>query len=183
MVIIITMVMVPPHPSPLLCSFLCSPPLFRCYRGGCDCAGIPATVRKVFIIGPDRKIKASLAYPTAAGRFFPEILRLVDALQLAAKYPIATPVNWKKGDDVMIQPTVRSGQTRTVRRAAFLPPRLLVARNCSSAVCTQCAALHLALLPPSRPHLTCCRSPMRTPRRASQATVRWRSPVARATCA
>lgn len=71
-----------------------------------DAAGIPATVRKVFIIGPDRKIKASLAYPTAAGRFFPEILRLIDALQLSTKFPIATPVNWQKGDDVMIQPTV-----------------------------------------------------------------------------
>jgi alkyl hydroperoxide reductase subunit AhpC len=71
-----------------------------------DAAGIPATVRKVFIIGPDRKTKAILAYPTSAGRYFPEILRLIDALQLATKAPIATPVNWLPGQDVMIQPSV-----------------------------------------------------------------------------
>ena len=71
-----------------------------------DGKGLPATVRKVFVIGPDRKIKASLSYPTVAGRYFPEILRLIDALQLGAKFPIATPVGWQKGDDVMIQPTV-----------------------------------------------------------------------------
>jgi len=53
-----------------------------------------------------QKIKATLTYPTAAGRFFPEILRLIDALQLAAKYPIATPVNWTPGSDLMIQPSV-----------------------------------------------------------------------------
>jgi len=62
--------------------------------------------RKVFIIGPDRKIKASLSYPTVAGRYFPEIIRLVDALQLGSKYPIATPVGWQKGEDVMIQPSL-----------------------------------------------------------------------------
>lgn len=71
-----------------------------------DNAGIPATVRKVFVIGPDRKIKLQLIYPTAVGRNFDEIIRVIDALQLAAKYPIATPVNWTKGKDVMIQPTV-----------------------------------------------------------------------------
>jgi alkyl hydroperoxide reductase subunit AhpC len=60
----------------------------------------------VFIIGPDRKIKASLSYPTVAGRYFPEIIRLVDALQLGSKYPIATPVGWQKGEDVMIQPSL-----------------------------------------------------------------------------
>jgi 1-Cys peroxiredoxin 6 len=71
-----------------------------------DAAGLPATVRKVFVIGPDRKVKLVLAYPTAVGRNFAEILRVIDALQLAAKYPIATPVNWQRGKDVMIQPSV-----------------------------------------------------------------------------
>jgi peroxiredoxin 6 len=71
-----------------------------------DNAGIPATVRKVFLVGPDHKIKLQLIYPTAVGRNFTEIFRVVDALQLAAKFPIATPVNWKQGDNVMIQPTV-----------------------------------------------------------------------------
>ena len=71
-----------------------------------DAAGIPATVRKVFLVGPDRKIKLQLIYPTAVGRNFAEIFRVIDALQLAAKFPIATPVNWTPGGDVMIQPTV-----------------------------------------------------------------------------
>ena len=68
--------------------------------------GIPATVRKVFVVGPDHKIKLQLIYPTAVGRNFAEIFRVIDALQLAAQYPIATPVNWTPGCDVMIQPTV-----------------------------------------------------------------------------
>lgn len=71
-----------------------------------DDKGLPVTVRKVFIIGPDRKIKAALSYPTVAGRYFPEILRLIDALQLGAKFPIATPVGWTPGQDVMIQPSL-----------------------------------------------------------------------------
>jgi peroxiredoxin 6 len=71
-----------------------------------DGKGMPITVRKVFIVGPDKKLKASLTYPTVAGRSFAEILRLVDALQLGAKHPIATPVEWTPGSRVMIQPTV-----------------------------------------------------------------------------
>lgn len=76
-------------------------------------------MRKVFIIGPDRKTKASLSYPTVAGRFFPEILRLIDALQLGAKYPIATPVGWKKGEDVVIQPTVSDEDATRIFPAGF----------------------------------------------------------------
>ena len=71
-----------------------------------DGAGIPATVRKLFIIGPDRKTKLVLIYPTSVGRNFVEVLRVIDALQLAAKFPIATPANWVAGGDVMIQPSV-----------------------------------------------------------------------------
>ena len=71
-----------------------------------DAPGIPATVRKVFLIGPDKKVKLQLIYPTAVGRNFAEILRCIDALQLAATHPIATPVNWQRGQDVMIQPSV-----------------------------------------------------------------------------
>jgi 1-Cys peroxiredoxin 6 len=71
-----------------------------------DNAGVPATVRKVFLVGPDKKVKLQLIYPTAVGRNFAEILRCIDALQLAATHPIATPVNWQKGQDVMIQPSV-----------------------------------------------------------------------------
>ena len=79
-----------------------------------DKKGLPITVRKVFIVGPDRKIKATLTYPTVAGRSFPEILRLVDALQLGAKHPIATPVDWQPGQKVMIQPTVSAEEAASL---------------------------------------------------------------------
>lgn len=75
-------------------------------------AGIPATVRKLFIIGPDRRVKLQLIYPTGVGRNFSEILRCVDALQLTAKHPVATPVDWVQGGDVMIQPTLDDAAAR-----------------------------------------------------------------------
>jgi alkyl hydroperoxide reductase subunit AhpC len=64
------------------------------------------TVRSVFIIGPDKKIKLMLTYPASTGRNFDEILRVIDSLQLTAKYSVATPVNWKDGDDVIIVPSL-----------------------------------------------------------------------------
>lgn len=71
-----------------------------------------ATVRAVFIIGPDKKIKAILIYPMVAGRNFDEVLRLLDALQLNARHTVATPVNWRPGDDVIIPPAVTDEQAR-----------------------------------------------------------------------
>jgi alkyl hydroperoxide reductase subunit AhpC len=71
-----------------------------------------ATVRSVFIIGPDKKVKAMLTYPMTAGRNFDEVLRLLDALQVGAKHGVATPVNWKPGDDVIIPPAVSDEQAR-----------------------------------------------------------------------
>ncbi len=65
-----------------------------------------ATVRSVFIIGPDKKIKLMLTYPMTTGRNFDEILRVLDSMQLTAKHKVATPVNWKNGDDVIITPAV-----------------------------------------------------------------------------
>ena len=65
-----------------------------------------ATVRSVFIIGPDKKIKAMLTYPMSTGRNFDEVLRLLDSCQLTAKHQVATPVNWKRGEDVIIVPAV-----------------------------------------------------------------------------
>ena len=65
-----------------------------------------ATVRSVFIIGPDKKLKLSLTYPASTGRNFDEILRVVDRLQLTAKHSVATPVNWKHGEDVIIVPSI-----------------------------------------------------------------------------
>jgi len=74
--------------------------------GGKRTATDNATVRSVFIIGPDKKVKAMLIYPMSAGRNFDEVLRLLDALQLNAKHAVATPVNWKQGDDVIIPTSV-----------------------------------------------------------------------------
>lgn len=65
-----------------------------------------ATVRAVFIIGPDKKIKAMLIYPMTSGRDFDEVLRLLDSVQLSAKHTVATPVNWRPGQDVIIPPSV-----------------------------------------------------------------------------
>ena len=70
------------------------------------------TVRSVFIIGPDKKLKLSLTYPTSTGRNFEEILRLFDSLQLTADHSVATPVNWKQGDDVIIVPSLSDEDAR-----------------------------------------------------------------------
>jgi alkyl hydroperoxide reductase subunit AhpC len=64
------------------------------------------TVRSVFVIGPDNKVKLMITYPASTGRNFDEILRVIDSLQLTAKYSVATPVNWKDGEDVIIVPAV-----------------------------------------------------------------------------
>ena len=69
-------------------------------------AATNATVRSVFIIGPDKKIKLMLTYPMTTGRNFDEILRVLDSMQLTAKYKVATPVNWKHGEDVIITTAV-----------------------------------------------------------------------------
>jgi alkyl hydroperoxide reductase subunit AhpC len=77
---------------------------------GDTCAGRTpannATVRTVFVIGPDKKIKLMLVYPMTTGRNFDEVLRVLDSMQLTAKHQVATPVNWKSGDDVIIVPAV-----------------------------------------------------------------------------
>ena len=71
-----------------------------------------ATVRTVFVIGPDKKIKATLAYPMSAGRNFDEVLRLLDAVQLNAKFTVATPVNWRPGQDVIIPTSVSDDEAK-----------------------------------------------------------------------
>lgn len=77
-----------------------------------DAGGLPLTCRAVFIIGPDRCLKLSLLYPASVGRNFDEIIRVVDALQLTAKHNVATPVNWKVGDDVIVPPSVSNDAAR-----------------------------------------------------------------------
>jgi alkyl hydroperoxide reductase subunit AhpC len=71
-----------------------------------------ATVRSVFVIGPDKKIKAMLTYPMSTGRNFDEVLRLLDSCQLTAKHRVATPVNWKQGEDVIIVPAVSDAEAK-----------------------------------------------------------------------
>ena len=71
-----------------------------------------ATVRSVFVVGPDKKIKLMLTYPMTTGRNFDEVLRVVDSMQLTAKHQVATPVNWKAGDDVIIVPSVSNEQAK-----------------------------------------------------------------------
>jgi thioredoxin-dependent peroxiredoxin len=71
-----------------------------------------ATVRSVFLIGPDKKVKAMLTYPMSTGRNFDEVLRLLDSCQLTAKHTVATPVNWRPGEDVIIPPSVSDEQAK-----------------------------------------------------------------------
>ncbi len=78
-----------------------------------------ATVRSVFVIGPDKKIKASLTYPMSTGRNFDEVLRLLDSLQLNAKHAVATPVNWKPGEDVIIPTSVSDDQAKQKYTGGF----------------------------------------------------------------
>ena len=73
-----------------------------------------ATVRNVFVIGPDKKIKLVLIYPMTTGRNFDEVLRVIDSLQLTAKYKVATPVNWKPGEDVVIAGSVSNDQAKEI---------------------------------------------------------------------
>ena len=75
-------------------------------------AATNATVRTVYIVGPDKLIKAMLIYPMSTGRNFDEVLRLLDSIQLTAKYSVATPVNWKQGEDCIIVPSVSDEQAR-----------------------------------------------------------------------
>ncbi|MEZ5054570.1 MAG: peroxiredoxin [Chitinophagales bacterium] len=71
------------------------------------------TVRSVFVIAPDKKIKLTITYPASTGRNFNEILRVIDSLQLTANYSVATPVNWKEGEDVVIAPSISNEEAST----------------------------------------------------------------------
>ena len=81
------------------------------------------TVRNVFVVGPDKKIKLILVYPMTTGRNFDEVLRVIDSLQLTAKHKVATPVNWKQGDDVIIAGSVSDEDAKKVYPDGWKAPR------------------------------------------------------------
>ena len=81
------------------------------------------TVRNVFVIGPDKKIKLILVYPMTTGRNFDEVLRVIDSLQLTAKHKVATPVNWKQGEDVVISGSVSDDDAKKQVPAGWKAPR------------------------------------------------------------
>jgi alkyl hydroperoxide reductase subunit AhpC len=86
-------------------------------------AATNATVRSVFIIGPDKKIKLMLTYPMTTGRNFDEILRVLDSMQMTAKFKVATPANWKKGDDVIIAGSVSDEDAKKLFPAGWKAPK------------------------------------------------------------
>ena len=81
------------------------------------------TVRTVFLVGPDKKIKLSLTYPMSTGRNFDEVLRVLDSCQLTAKHKVATPVNWKQGEDVIIVPAVSDEEARKTYPDGWKAPK------------------------------------------------------------
>ena len=82
-----------------------------------------ATVRNVYVIGPDKKIKLVISYPMSTGRNFDEVLRVIDSMQLTSKHKVATPVNWKNGDDVIILPAVTDDEAKQKYPEGWKAPR------------------------------------------------------------
>jgi alkyl hydroperoxide reductase subunit AhpC len=91
--------------------------------GGTRTAADNATIRSVFVIGPDKKIKLVLTYPMTTGRNFDEVLRVVDSMQLTARHKVATPVNWKPGEDVIIAGSVSDDEARQKYPDGWKAPR------------------------------------------------------------
>ena len=94
-------------------------------EGSCDgrTAVDNQTVRTVFIIGPDKAVKAAISYPMSTGRNFDEVLRVIDSLQLTAKHRVATPANWKPGDDVIIAGSVSDEEAKKIYPGGWSAPR------------------------------------------------------------
>ena len=86
-------------------------------------AATNATVRTVFVIGPDKKIKLMLSYPMSTGRNFNEVLRVLDSIQLTARHKVSTPVNWKNGEDVIISGSVTDEEARKLYPKGWKAPR------------------------------------------------------------
>ena len=154
------------------------------------------TVRNVFIIGPDKKIKLILVYPMTVGRNFDEVLRVIDSLQLGAKHKVATPVNWKQGEDVIIAGSVTDDDAKKLYPAglevaeAVYPDRAAAAvstalhrRNASSPGLTRGSAFCAIDAAPAQPALTSVRMSDASPISASStASSRRRTPAGRRFC-
>ena len=91
--------------------------------GGKRTAADNATIRSVFVVGPDKKIKLVLTYPMTTGRNFDEVLRVLDSMQLTAKHKVATPVNWKAGDDVIIAGSVSDDEAKKTYPQGWKAPK------------------------------------------------------------
>ncbi len=91
--------------------------------GGKRTAADNATIRSVFVVGPDKKIKLNLTYPMTTGRNFDEVLRVLDSMQLTAKHKVATPVNWKAGEDVIIAGSVSDDEAKQKYPGGWKSPR------------------------------------------------------------
>ena len=91
--------------------------------GGKRTAADNATIRSVFVVGPDKKIKLNLTYPMTTGRNFDEVLRVLDSMQLTAKHKVATPVNWKAGEDVIIAGSVSDEEAKQKYPGGWKAPR------------------------------------------------------------
>jgi thioredoxin-dependent peroxiredoxin len=91
--------------------------------GGKRTAADNATIRSVFVVGPDKKVKLTLTYPMSTGRNFDEVLRVLDSIQLTAKHKVATPVNWKQGEDVIIVPAVSDDEAKQKYPGGWKAPR------------------------------------------------------------
>ncbi|KAH8106047.1 cysteine peroxiredoxin [Cristinia sonorae] len=79
-----------------------------------DAKGLPFTIRTVFVIDPKKTVRLTISYPASTGRNFDEIIRVIDSLQIGDKYRVTTPVNWKKGEDVIVHPTVTTEEAKTL---------------------------------------------------------------------
>jgi thioredoxin-dependent peroxiredoxin len=91
--------------------------------GGKRTAADNATVRSVFVVGPDKKIKLTLTYPMSTGRNFDEVLRVIDSIQLTARHKVATPVNWRQGEDVIILTSVSDDEAKQKYPSGWKAPK------------------------------------------------------------
>lgn len=97
-----------------------------------------ATVRNVYVIGPDKKIKLLISYPMSTGRNFDEVLRVIDSMQLSTKHKVATPVNWKNGDDVIILGSVTDEDAKKQYPQGWKAPKPYCASCRSPSEASQC---------------------------------------------